>query len=91
MSSSEVAARRAAPKKVTRRGIRHLLCHEYPTNVRDRVRGLREAISASRDDTVRQAMLDLHHGHVTDAAAALGVTRYALARAIEKHGLGEAH
>ncbi|HSQ64673.1 MAG TPA: helix-turn-helix domain-containing protein [Polyangiaceae bacterium] len=36
-------------------------------------------------------MLDLHHWHVTDAAAALGVMRYALARAIKKHRRREAH
>ncbi|HSQ63846.1 MAG TPA: helix-turn-helix domain-containing protein [Polyangiaceae bacterium] len=38
-----------------------------------------------------RATLDRHHWHVTDAAAALGVTRYALARAIKKHGLRDAH
>ena len=36
-------------------------------------------------------VLDLHHWHVTDAAAALGVMRYALARAIKKHRRREAH
>ncbi|HSQ64670.1 MAG TPA: hypothetical protein VLM85_15710 [Polyangiaceae bacterium] len=33
----------------------------------------------------------LRREYPTDAAAALGVTRYALARAIKKHGLRDAH
>jgi len=98
--------------------VTHLLRREYPTNVRDLVRVLREAISASRDDTLRltpaleaappepapapveadtsevarmRAELERHHWHVTNAAAALGVTRYVLTRAIKKHGLRDAH
>ncbi len=89
---------------------------DCPTNIRDLVLAIREAMTATPDDRLRsvtknararttqapppdpndaapdekarlRAELERHHWHVTRAAEALGLTRYALARAIKKYGL----